>query len=208
MFTKIITRLKTSIYYQFLIVTIIFAVLLLYLLYRGKMNNSQKTLYQEIADASLTGLKREQYEEGASLVQAIVDDWIAQADGVDIQDIVAFGKEDLENKLQGKNAEEKLVTLRNIVLERQVEKISGQSFQLAKQVVDHQKSFQEATSEVKKIRVEIDDLLKKVKQLPEGDLKKRLLRNLADSDLETIYILEKGKGAMSIRLNNYAQTAR
>jgi hypothetical protein len=208
MFTKIVTRLKTSIYYQLLIVAMIFAVLLLYLLYRGKMNNSQKTLYQEIADASLTGLTGEQYEEGASLVRVIVDDWIAQADGVDIQDIVEFGKEDLENKLQGKKAEEKLVTLRNIVLERQVEKLSGRTFQLAKQVVDRQKSFQEAAPEVKEIRVEIDDLLKKVKQLPDGDLKKRLLRNLADSDLETIYILEEGKGAMSIRLNNYAQPAR
>jgi hypothetical protein len=72
------------------------------------------------------------------------------------------------------------------VLERQVEKLSGRSFRLGKQVVDHQKSFQEAAPEAKQIRAEIDDLLKKAKTLPEGDLKKRLLRNLADSDLETM----------------------
>jgi hypothetical protein len=205
MITKIIAYLKGLTLYHYLIVATVLVAIVVYWLVGGNMTTDQDSVYQEVTKSTLAGLSGEKYEEGEALVQVIVDDWLAQAEGLDIEEIVEIGKEDLEAKLQGQNPEERLVTLHNIVLEREVRQLSSQALRLAQQVVDGKKTFEDAKAEAKEINAEITKFLEEVKQVQDPSLNKRLRRSLADAGLECLYILNNGEGAMSIRLNRYAQ---
>jgi hypothetical protein len=177
-----------------------------------QINLKRYSIGQEIANLALAGVNGTQVQEGQVLIQAIIEDWREQADETDLELILMIGKSDLKHALQGKQPSdtcpaksEKLKALQNIVLERQIEKLSTRSFQLARQVLDYQ-NHKEVLSEAKMIASEVQDLLKKVKQVQEPSVSRRLRRDLADADRKCLYILNGAAGAMSRRLNRYMQT--
>lgn len=160
---------------------------------------------KEIAHFALIGLSGEQAKEGRVLIQAIVNDWLSQADESDLEDILQIGKTDLAHTLQGQLPAEKLTTLRNLVLERQVQKLSTRAFGLARQVVNREQTYREAKMEANMVNAEVRRLLEKVKKVQDTSVKRRLLRDLADADLECLYVLNGAAGAMSRRLNRSTQ---
>ena len=71
-------------------------------------------------------------------------------------------------------------------------------------MIDETTSAQSVQGEARTIAQEIDGLLPQVKQLGDAALKERLLRELADADLECRYIKDGDSSVMSIRLNQYS----
>lgn len=172
------------------------------------MDDQTQSLYEEVAAFALNGLIDEQFEEGRKHVEAIVDDWIDQADESDINEVVEIGQEELLESLVGQDAQERLGKLRRLVLERQVEKLSGRSLQLALKFAGGQRSSEEAGAEAALISEVVDALLPEVHALNDADLRRRLIRELADADFETRYILAGGSGIVSIRLYNMLSQRR
>jgi len=98
-----------------------------------------------------------------------------------------------------------LAPLRNLVLERQVQKLEARAFGLARQVVNREQTCREAKMEANMVAAEVRYLLEKVNKVQDATVKRRVRRELADADLECLYVLNGGAGAMSRRLNRESQ---
>ena len=162
--------------------------------------------YNEAETVALDGLTPQQSVEAKPLIQQIVDDWLRQADEeetLERADLVEIGLEDLRNALTRKVGDARLATLHAQALKPTVQKTSGQAFALAKQVADGDIDKQSAAPQARQLQESIHKLIQQVNQLKDEDNKRLFLRDLADGDLETRYVLEDEEGAISIRLNRH-----
>jgi hypothetical protein len=166
------------------------------------MAKQEDELYEEVAASALAGLSDGQLEEGRSLVEAVVNDWIEGSSEADYDEDVKIGRKELKKALKGQDPQERLLTLRQIVLVRRVNKLSARSLDLAFMVASGRTSPAEAADEARAISTQVNDLYPDVRTLQDADLMRRLSRDLADSGLESLYILDGGDGVMSIRMNN------
>ncbi len=169
------------------------------------MTIDRETIYADVAQKTLTGLAGEPYAEGQTLVRTLVDEWLS-ATGVDLNDMIRVGTADLTQILHDRIPEDRLTVLRNLVLERAVQRLSNRALQLARSVVDQPATRSEAKLTAQQVAKEVDVLLPQVKALTDAGLQQRLMRELADTDLEARYVLDGDGGIISIRLNRYMQS--
>ncbi len=171
----------------------------------SNMSQSREALYKEVGGFALAGLHGEAYQQGREHVQFLVDDWLAQAarHGADVKDVVAAGRDDLRQLLDGLDPQERYVRLGQRVLEWHVQHLSSRSLELATGFVKGREVGDAAKQEALKINQERAALFTGCQEISDPSLKRRLLRTLADVGLECDYILDDGEGAMSIRLNRY-----
>ncbi len=162
----------------------------------------RETIYADVSQIALIGLAGEPYAEGQTLVRALVDEWLS-ATQVDLSDMIRVGTADLAQALQNQTPVDRLTTLRNLVLERSVQRLSSRALRLARSVVDQPATSNEVSPTAQQIANEIDSLLPNVKALTDAALQQRLMRELADADLEMRFVIEGAKGLVSIRLNRY-----
>lgn len=166
------------------------------------MTIDRETIYAGVSQIALTGLAGEPYAEGQTLIRTLVDEWLS-ATQVDLDDMVRVGTADLTQALKDQTPESRLTTLRNLALERSVQRLSNRALLLARSVVDQPTTSNAVSPTARQIANEIDTLLPNVQALTDAALQQRLMRELADADLEMRFIIEGVTGLVSIRLNRY-----
>lgn len=164
---------------------------------------SHESYYQKTADFALAGLSGDAFAQGMEYVRILVDHWLEDSHLVEADDLFDVGKSDLQAALRGLTAPDRLAALQALALKPRVQQTSLRAFKLAQQAVDDPARMAALADEARQIARQVDSLLGEVKALTDETLKKRLMRDLADADLELNYILGSGEGAMSIRLNHY-----
>ena len=160
--------------------------------------------YKAAADAVLADLNEKESAEGVKHLKVLVDSWYHDAGNIDPDSLFRIGMSDLKEAIGNASGTKLVQTLDALALERTVETLSSRAFRLAQGVIDETTSAQSVESDANTISKEIDTLLPRVKALPDESLKQRLLRELADADLECRYIKEGDRSLMSIRLNQYS----
>jgi len=154
----------------------------------------------------LKGLSAEQSATAKTYIRSIVEDWLRQADessSLDRDDLVEIGLSDLHSALDSKNGEVRLATLQALALKPTVQKLSGQAFDLAKQIADGNVKRRTVARQAEQLQSQIQRLVQEVRSLKDEENKRLLTRDLNDADLEVRYVLEEEEGAISIRLNRY-----
>ena len=165
------------------------------------MTTPPDQLLQDVADALLDGVDSGDRAEGELLVRSIVHGWGGDSDDPLWQDIVRIAHEDLRERLATAGDRSTLDTLRDIALEQRVEALSSRSLSLAQPVARGETSAAEVQPGASEIAAEADQLLEAVKALAEdSELRRRLTRELADTNLDVRFLLDGGEGATSIRL--------
>lgn len=165
------------------------------------MTTPPDQLLQDVADAILGDVDPGDRAEGELLVHSIVHGWGGDSDDPLWEDIVRIAHGDLRERLAQAGDRSTLDTLRDIALEQRVEALSSRSLSLAQPVARGENSAAEAQPDASEIAAETDQLLEAVQALAEdSELRRRLTRELADTDLDVRFVLDGGEGATSIRL--------
>lgn len=157
----------------------------------------------QVADEVLGDLQGPQREEAETLVGQLVDGWLDNLGDLDPDDVVAIGTRDLQRDLEGLPGEQRVAKLRDLVLDRQVSKVSTRAFQLARSVADDERSADDAADEAGALLLEIERLLPTVHSLDDEERKRRLLRSLADADMECHWVRDPDNAPTSIRLGRH-----
>ena len=165
------------------------------------MTTGREQVLQNLADAVLEDVDPRDRAEGERLVHSIVRRWGANPDDPAWQDVLRIARDDLLDRLAKAGDHPTLDTLRQIALEQRVGDLSSRSLSLAQRFARADARAEDAQQEASVIAGELDQLLAEVKALAEdSELRRRLTRNLADTDLEVRYVIDGGEGATSIRL--------
>jgi hypothetical protein len=132
----------------------------------------------------------------------MVDSWAEQADEVvSLADVVEAGLIDLVEGVAGLDALGRLVYIRGELLVRKVEKLGGRTLRMAVGVGRGQVAPGEVLLQCQANQQEVHGLLTEVKALADQELNRRVLRLLADADLECQYVLAGGSSSRSLRLS-------
>jgi len=151
----------------------------------------------------LPGLPVSQIEEGEELVKALVDTWVEQADeDVSLEEIAEAGLAELVDGITGLDAQDRLAYLKGELLTRQVEKLGGRTLRLAVSTGRGELELEDGIVQAKSNHGEVHRLLPEVKALEDEELKKRLLRLLANADLESRFVQAGASGVRSLRLSH------
>lgn len=168
------------------------------------MGDNREARYKDVAAEILSGLNDHDSAEGLEHIKVLVNSWYNDAGDINPDDLFRIGITDLKQAVANLSGAKRVQTLAALALERTVETLSSRAFRLAQGVIDETTSAQSVQGEASAIADEIDALLPRVKLLHDVALKERLLRELADADLECRYIKEGDSSIMSIRLNQYS----
>ena len=165
------------------------------------MTTGPDQLLQDVADAILGDVDPGDRAEGERLVRSIIHGWGGSSDDPLWGDIVRIARADLLDRLAKAGDRSTLDTLRDIALEQRVADLSSRSLSLAQPVARGETSAAEVQTGASEIAAEADQLLEAVKALAEdSELRRRLTRELADTNLDVRFLLDGGEGATSIRL--------
>ena len=167
-------------------------------------NGNRDARYEAVAAEVLSGLNDRDTAEGLGHIKVLVYSWYDDAGDIDPDDLFHIGLADLKQALAHVTGTRRVQALGALALERTVETLSSRAFRLAQGVIDETTSAQSVQGEASAIAQDIDALLPRVKLLHDVSLRERLLRELADADLECRYIKEGDNSVMSIRLNQYS----
>jgi hypothetical protein len=165
-----------------------------------------QSYYEKARAVALDGLDVDQVTRARFHVEQIVEDWLRQANEDSLLDrdgLVEIGLADLRRAVAGKSGAERLAALHALALKPRVQHTSAQAFELAKQVADGITPKLRAASAAERLQKQIHELMQEVKLLEAEESKRLLMRELADADLESRYVLERREGAISIRLNRH-----
>lgn len=140
------------------------------------------------------------------LARALAADWRREAgDDHDLApDVLAILREDLDEALDGRDAEGRLLVLECEVLERQLRGLSRDSLALGKQVIDGEIDDSKAKAQGERLLKAAEALSPQIRAIPDEALRAPLQRDLNDLTMEALYAVERK--AMSRRLSDYAQT--
>lgn len=156
-----------------------------------------------LEDKWLAGLSASDAARGHDLARALVADWEREADGKpEAKAILEILRSDFDAAAAGRTPEGRLELLQATLIERQINRLSVESFALGKAVIDGTVELDEAKRQGETLLASIEALNPEVRSLTDADTQRRLRRDLGEAMMDALYAVERK--AMSMRLNNYA----
>jgi hypothetical protein len=153
----------------------------------------------ELSPTWLAGLAGEDLKEGRRLLEAVVDDWAAEADPTpNPETTLRFQREDLEALGADRDPAGRLAALRRRVLGRQVDSLSIRSYELGRAVKAGTVEDEQAQREGRHMLGEAAALAAELRELPADSDLEPLRRERQEAMLDALYAVERK--AMSGRL--------
>lgn len=164
----------------------------------------QNQLLSDLSDAWLTGLSPDDYEAGQNLLNLLAADWIAEAQTSSTPDVViSILKDDLAHDMDQQDLDGRIQVLRQSVIQRRVDRLSAQTYQLGQAVVDGRINDSDAREEGRSYLQQAAALSAELEELNLPGQVEPLQRELADAMLDALFAVERE--AMSLRLSRYLE---
>lgn len=156
-------------------------------------------LVDELSSTWLDSLDGADREAGRRLLEAIVDDWAAEARGTpNPDDVLRFQRKDLDAAGARLGPADRLAVLRRRVLGRRVELLNARSHELGRAVVGEKVGDKRARRDGRALLDEAAGLARELRELPTSPELAPIRRELEEAMLDALYAVERK--AMSSRL--------
>ena len=168
-----------------------------------KMDPQVEKLTKELEPTALSGLAEKDAAAARVELSELAADWLREAGkDSDAPAILDLLRKEFREQLDGKPAAVRRDLVRSISLERQVRRLSVQSYALGQKVVDKQVAADESRRQGEALMTAVDALADRWKAVADPSAKANLQRQIDEVRMEALYAVEKK--AMSARLSRYA----
>ena len=152
----------------------------------------------ELAPEWLDGLEGEKLDDGRRLLAEVVDDWAREADSTpDPEAVHAIQRDSLAARGRGQDAAGRLHALGSRVAERKVDRLSVETYELGKSILDGSADDEQARARGREYLSRAEALARDLDALgTPADAPVR--RELGDAVMDALYAVERK--AMSMRL--------